>query len=435
MKKGIMKKIVMMAAAGIMFLNAAPMVTEAKMGNYNYVSIESGAVDSITVNGVTVEALYRPYGSGYDIDPTYSCAAFVKRFYSQVYGKNVYGLKSIDSVPLTDQGEFYETKSPKTGDILRDNNSVHWAIVKEVNGSTVTVIQQNAWNIEHTKAWTGAVVDVNDAGYSYFTINTDNNNGNTPVSHDFSFQYQSQEIYDTNTVVRTKVMNPERLGVQRVGCYVWDAAGNELTKHEEICSRKESKFNIWYDFNSELGLTLVPGTSYSYQFYVVYDGVEYTGEKKNFTTTGTAPAKVSPNKEYIADGLVMMQALVGVSEDSVREKVGEPVKVDGNKKYYPEGCNGLFGTNSPLMIEFEDGCAKSIIWKYVYTDSTYANESEEFYQKSIQLGNAVFRQDGVGICRKQGNETYTWDQVAEVRRDIENGIPSITVKVECRYVQ
>ena len=45
-------------------------------------------VDSITVNGKTVQALYAPRNSvaNYDGNETYSCAAFVKRFYSEVFG-------------------------------------------------------------------------------------------------------------------------------------------------------------------------------------------------------------------------------------------------------------------------------------------------------------------------------------------------------------
>lgn len=47
-----------------------PVQVRADMKNYNYVSIASGVVDSITVNGVTVDAMYRPYDSGVDTDTT-----------------------------------------------------------------------------------------------------------------------------------------------------------------------------------------------------------------------------------------------------------------------------------------------------------------------------------------------------------------------------
>mgnify|MGYP000161032645 FL=1 len=254
------------AAAVIIGLAAAPGTAEAKMENGSFVSIAGGAVDSITVNGVTVEALYAPYGSGTDTDTTYSCAAFVKRFYSQVYGRDVYNLNTTTSTPLIDQGSFSKTNSPKVGDILRDDKSVHWAIVKEVNGDTITVIQQNAWNGAYDKAWVGATVDVDDSRYTFFRWSgNEGENSQTDTTHDFSFNYHSLERYDTNAVIHTKVNNPEKLHVQTVGCYIYDGNGNLIKRHEESCSRDEKRFNIWYDFNGELGVTLTPGTEYSYQ--------------------------------------------------------------------------------------------------------------------------------------------------------------------------
>ena len=65
------------AAAVIIGLTAVPGTAEAKMSNGSFVSIAGGAVDSITVNGVKVDALYEPYNSGTNTDTTYSCAAFV----------------------------------------------------------------------------------------------------------------------------------------------------------------------------------------------------------------------------------------------------------------------------------------------------------------------------------------------------------------------
>lgn len=77
MRKVVFRSVVCGAAAmmlaGFCF---HPTDVKAGMQNYNFVSIDSGVVDSITVNGVTVEALYRPYDSSVDTDATYSCAAF-----------------------------------------------------------------------------------------------------------------------------------------------------------------------------------------------------------------------------------------------------------------------------------------------------------------------------------------------------------------------
>jgi hypothetical protein len=128
-------------------------------------------LDTITYNGITVEAVYTngPH-SGSDV--TYSCAAFVKKFYSAVYGVSVYNLNSTVSIPLVynNKGSFSLTDQPRVGDIVRDNSRTHWAIVKSITGDTITLIQQNYRS--GTMAWTGCTVDRKDTGYSYFTYSS-----------------------------------------------------------------------------------------------------------------------------------------------------------------------------------------------------------------------------------------------------------------------
>ena len=85
------------AATMVISMTAMQGTASADMKNGSFVAISGGKVDSITVNGVTVDALYEPYDYGTNTDTTYSCAAFVKRFYSQVYGRNVYNLNSTTS--------------------------------------------------------------------------------------------------------------------------------------------------------------------------------------------------------------------------------------------------------------------------------------------------------------------------------------------------
>jgi hypothetical protein len=79
-------------------------------------------LESITYNGITVEAAYTN-GAYSGSDPVFSCAAFVKKFYSMVYGIEVYNLLSKDSIPLVyyNKGSFSLTDQPRIGDIVRDN--------------------------------------------------------------------------------------------------------------------------------------------------------------------------------------------------------------------------------------------------------------------------------------------------------------------------
>ncbi|MFA9466946.1 MAG: hypothetical protein ACERKN_22050 [Velocimicrobium sp.] len=89
-----------------------------------------------------VDALYRP-GKTDGTSATYSCAAFVKKYYKEQYDLSLYHL-SGGSTPLTYEGDTFESvKTPKIGDIAATNS--HWAIVKSVDkeNETVVLIEQN----------------------------------------------------------------------------------------------------------------------------------------------------------------------------------------------------------------------------------------------------------------------------------------------------
>ena len=315
---------------------------------------------------------------------------------------------------------------------------MHWAIVKSVDGNTVTVIQQNAWNSAYTKAWVGATLDVSDSRYSFFTWsgnNTSSTSNTSVTSHSFEIQYHDLETYDTNALPHAYVKNPERLNVRQVGCYLWDENGSLLTRHDENCDRSESKFNMWYDINAELGITLEPGTTYQYQFYVVYDGVEYDGSVESFTTTGTKAGasyeeKAKPGTGYVTDGIMVMQGLLGQPEDFILEVVTDDVEKSGNKLYFDENSNGLFECGAPLIVTLDDsGMAKEVSYQYTYTGSDYESASEELYQAVIKVGNQTFGKSGTGKCPDKYTEKTTWKGAGSVERKLTNGQAVVTVTV------
>ncbi|MBQ8718780.1 MAG: hypothetical protein IJY66_05895, partial [Clostridia bacterium] len=157
-----------------LFLVASVLPLQVLASGYGVpVSYAGQVIDTMTFNGIRVEAVYAPYYtvSDYDGDSTYSCAALVKRFYKQVYGINVYNLLKVNSTPhiSNGSGEFYAVDTPRPGDIIRNNASVHWAIVKDVHGTSVDVFQQNAWyDRAKTQAWVGAVFSTTDKTYTFF---------------------------------------------------------------------------------------------------------------------------------------------------------------------------------------------------------------------------------------------------------------------------
>ena len=164
------RKVLSVLLAVLMLLSIAPvsdMGIEASA--VSYVSVNGHTVvDSITFNGATTQAVYTAYyGSGYNSDTTYCCAAFVKRFYANSYGIDVWNL-TYQQTPTTNNGSFSVTTSPKVGDIVRRNSKTHWMIVKAVNGSTVTLIEQNWWTSPYSQAPVNRTISTSNSDYTFF---------------------------------------------------------------------------------------------------------------------------------------------------------------------------------------------------------------------------------------------------------------------------
>lgn len=126
--------------------------------------------DSITVTigdtSKTVQAVFNRQkklnDSSYD-SSSYSCAGLVTKFYSTVFGVSVYNLKGPTYAPKVQNnaGSFTQvTDNPRIGDIVRFNNTTHWAIVKSYNASTnrARIIQQNAWYVYQNEKYTRAEI-------------------------------------------------------------------------------------------------------------------------------------------------------------------------------------------------------------------------------------------------------------------------------------
>ena len=119
-------------------------VNAAVGGTMIEITKESQVVDTMTYNGKTVSALYHPIDklTSEEVfsDEIYSCAALIKKFYKTVFSIDMDWLMPGND-PTALNAEFVKTPVPKAGDIYMCNN--HWAIVKKVSGSTVTLFEQN----------------------------------------------------------------------------------------------------------------------------------------------------------------------------------------------------------------------------------------------------------------------------------------------------
>lgn len=130
--------------AMVLSVSAVLPANAAEGGTMIEIVKEKQVVDSMTYNGKTIYAIYHPIDklSSAEVfsDEVYSCAALVKKFYKSVFSINMDWLMPGND-PTALNAEFVKTSSPKVGDIYMSNN--HWAIVKKVSGSKVTLFEQN----------------------------------------------------------------------------------------------------------------------------------------------------------------------------------------------------------------------------------------------------------------------------------------------------
>lgn len=164
------KRLLSLALALVMVLALMP--TAAAMTGVK-ITKKGQVVDSITFKGVTVNAIYAPQStvSNYSSDPTYCCAAFVSKFFREVYGVKVYNLVKNGGGPKVDKGSFSVTTDPQVGDVIhrKTATSTHWAIIKAVDSKTVTVIEQNAWySREDDKARVGKTYERSDSAVTFY---------------------------------------------------------------------------------------------------------------------------------------------------------------------------------------------------------------------------------------------------------------------------
>lgn len=122
--------------------------------------------------------------------------------------------------------------------------------------------------------------------------------GNTPAqpaAPNISFaDFNQNGVWDTNAEMYIKVMNPDKHTVSSVGCYLYNANGNLVKSYSENCGLSTSYVNYNCNLNNDMQMTLTPGTTYYFELYAVVEGQEFKDARRSFTTTGQAPAEVTP---------------------------------------------------------------------------------------------------------------------------------------------
>ncbi|MGN1008435.1 MAG: InlB B-repeat-containing protein, partial [Butyricicoccus sp.] len=162
-----------------------------------------------------------------------------------------------------------------------------------------------------------ASINSNTDAISY--VSTASSSGTTVTTPSVSFALPTdstytakQKITDTNAVVVNKITKASGTSVTKMGVYLYDASGTQLKKYTENVSNvaaSTTTYHSWYDINSEVGVTLTPGTKYQYKFFGVFNGVEVSGSTYSFTTTGTAPVKTYTAFFHLTDSSAMTRTV------------------------------------------------------------------------------------------------------------------------------
>lgn len=140
-----------------------------------------------------------------------------------------------------------------------------------------------------TAQWNAIVVHANNACLKNAVVNC---LGDAPVTNGAAFTTVKATPYSTNAYLEATVTVQSGSGTfTGSGIRVWNSSGTLIASKDETHSYKRSasgtaSYNIWYDITNELGATLTQNSSYTYQFYSVFNGATIWSSTHSFTTTG-----------------------------------------------------------------------------------------------------------------------------------------------------
>ena len=143
--KKLRTKLLSLLSAAAMLFTALPAVS-ASADDLTQKSVFITYTGQVVDSFMGVDAVYSTYysWSGY-----YSCAAYIDKFYNKFWDVNLYDINSYKGKPHVyypisgHTAELKTVSQPIPGDIMQDKEYSHVAIVKAVNGSQVTLIEQN----------------------------------------------------------------------------------------------------------------------------------------------------------------------------------------------------------------------------------------------------------------------------------------------------
>jgi len=149
-------------------------------------------------------------------------------------------------------------------------------------------------------------------------------------------------ITQTNAVINGSVTKKNGQNIGNSGFYFGTSSSNMKKAVSFPASQGANAkgggtgFDIWCDMNAEAVMTLKAGTTYYYQCFVVFNGTEYRGAIRNFTTS-SAPKETAPTVNTL--NVTNITQTNAVINGSVIKKNGQNIG----------DCGFYFGTGSSDM--------------------------------------------------------------------------------------
>lgn len=225
-------------------------------------------------------------GKAIDYDGVYGaqCVDLIKAYYNY-----------LGVAPVSGNGADYATNSlpagwaripggtPQKGDILvysgnASNPYGHVAIFE----STRVTYHQNFNSNQYIQKIT--TIAYNGFTNPYWGVIRPAFSGSNGVATSWQTFSTFQENY--NAGIEATISTSSSVQFTRAGAHVWDPNGNLVVDTSEATSIKGYYMTISYNIRNELGISLSPGTTYTYQFWAEFGGSRYYSEKSTFKTTG-----------------------------------------------------------------------------------------------------------------------------------------------------
>lgn len=199
-------------------------------------------------------------------------------------------------------------KKAYPGDIIQYQNSFttqHTAMIYDVTDNGITIYEWRnkdkgimweyySWNdVVGTRGIGTFDTKINTNGISlyhyknYNSLSLTNTTTTTPPLSITVYTTDAINITETNAVVYGSVSKQSGINITSCGTYFGTSPSNltrlttETVPAASNAMEGGTGFDMWYDLNKN-GKTLTAVTSYYWQCYAIYNGVEYKGEIKSF---------------------------------------------------------------------------------------------------------------------------------------------------------